>query len=126
MNGAQQLSHDRGYHALVWSLPSGSKEPFLQVITNLLNSHVVKKQDLWGVGGFLLVCLVLIETWRVIDKTDPEKREEWLKNHIESENSCKRERSVSKRNLIVTLVNTTQSLKGEKARQEHKTRIRGF
>lgn len=74
----------------------------------------------------MLVCLVLIETWRVIDKTDPEKREEWLKNHIESENSCKRERSVSKRNLIVTLVNTTQSLKGEKARQEHKTRIRGF
>lgn len=33
------------HHASVWSLPSGIKEPFLQFITNLVNSHIVKKQD---------------------------------------------------------------------------------
>lgn len=33
------------HHASVWSLPSAIKEPFLQFITNLVNSHIVKKQD---------------------------------------------------------------------------------
>lgn len=58
--------------------------------------------------GFLLVFLVLIVTDR---QRDPGKISRWLKNQIESENSCRRDRSVANRNVTATSVNTTELLK---------------
>lgn len=52
--GLKSFQHDGCHQAPVWSLPSGIKEPFLQVITNLVSSHMVKKQDSQG-GGFGLL-----------------------------------------------------------------------